>query len=260
MSLQPAPSRSLPPECIGDYRIISALSATAFRALGPGDRAVILKLFPADCMQRGQLHPNIHARLSRVRELAHPGVANLHSVERDGNYVFAVWDDVEGLAIDRYMQTNRTSPAALARLAKELILVVESLHTLGIVHGRISATNVIVDSRANLRLTHISPLLYDDPELDNAATIELISRLMQVGEQAESPLGRAVQEAIERKLPLRMLAARLSVSVDTGREVQEQRAADSEKGLRVGALAAALLLVLAGTAVAYFIYRWSTTL
>ena len=62
-------AKSLPPDTIGDYRIVSALSETAFRALGPGDRSVILKLLDADCLQRGKLHPNIHLRLSRVREL-----------------------------------------------------------------------------------------------------------------------------------------------------------------------------------------------
>src|SRR5882762_10284727 len=94
---------SLPMDSIGDYRIVSALSSTAYRALGPGDKAVVLKLLSADCLQRGQLHAGIHARLSRVRELAHPGVANLHSVERDIPYLFAVWDDVDGLPIDRYV-------------------------------------------------------------------------------------------------------------------------------------------------------------
>ena len=37
-----------------------------------------------DCLLRGQLHPSIRERLSRVRELAHGGVANLYGVGRDG--------------------------------------------------------------------------------------------------------------------------------------------------------------------------------
>src|SRR4051794_18138046 len=131
MSTHAPRSTSLPPEVIGDYRIISALSATAFRALGPSDRKVILKRLDNDCLQRGQLHPGIHTRLSRVKELAHPGVANLHSVERVLPSLFAGWDDTDGVSIDRHVQTTNPAPASLARLSRELILVVESLHALG---------------------------------------------------------------------------------------------------------------------------------
>ncbi len=246
---------SPPVDSIGDYRILSALSATAYRALGPGDKAVVLKLFDNDCLQRGQLHPGIHARLSRVRELAHPGVANLHSVERDIPYLFAVWDDIDGLPIDRYVTKNKTSLPAIGRLARELILVVESLHALGIVHGRISPNNVIVDSRGNIRLTHISPLLYDDPSLDNAAVIELLARLMEVSGQQQSVLGRAVKDAADHKLPLRTLAARLSVSVDSAAVPDEHHSIDSDTGVRYSILAAAIAVAIFGGAMAWGIYR-----
>ena len=257
MTTHPVQSSPLPPEAIGDYRIVSALSNTALRALGPGDKQVVLKIIPPDCLQRGNLHPNIHARLSRVRELAHPGVANLHSVERDKPFVFAVWDDVDGLPIDRYVQMHDTSPMALGRLAREVILVVESLHALGIVHGRIHPNNVLIDSRGNVRLTHISPLLYDDPELDNAATMELIGRLVHVGRQTDSAFGRSVQDAINHKLPLRTLATRLSVSVDSPSMGRQTPAPDSDSGIRLSTIALALALAVAGVAIAYVITRLS---
>jgi hypothetical protein len=242
---------SLPPDTIGDYRIVAALSGSAYRALGPGDRAVVLKLIDDDCLQRGKLHTGIHLRLSRVRELAHPGVANLHGVEKDGPYVFAVWDEIEGLPIDRYVQTRKPSPLAMARLARELILVVESLHNLGLVHGRISAGNVIVDSRGNVRLTHISPLLYDDPAVDNAATIDLLCQLAT----AAGENGSGLVAAMEIESPtLRAIAARLSVSVDTlsGRE---ERNVDTDTGVRWATVVLAASLAVLGLAVGWVIYR-----
>ncbi len=243
---------ALPPESIGDYRVVSALSATAFRALGPGDKQVILKRFDNDCLQRGQLHPGIHARLSRVRELAHPGVANLHSVERDIPYLFAVWDDVPGLPIDRYAATQQPGPMAMARLCRELILVVESLHALGIVHGRIHANNVLVDDRGNIRLTHISPLLYDDPSIDEQSVIELLTQLT-----ANTPLAEIVAEAAVKKLPLRTVSARLAVSVDNAAAPSVDDHVDSDTGVRWATLALAAGLLILGIAAAWVIYSVS---
>lgn len=241
--------RSLPPDTIGDYRIVAALSESAYRALGPGDRRVVLKMIDAECLHRGKLHHNIHLRLSRVRELAHPGVANLHSVEKDGQYVFAVWDEVEGLPIDRYVQTRKPVAPAVARLARELILVVESLHNLGLVHGRIVPGNVLVDGRGNVRLTHLSPLLYDDPDVDNAATIDLLRDLSH----AEG--GEALAAALDvESLTLRTIAARLSVSVDALAK-QEDAAVDSDTGVRWATVALAASFAILGIAVAWWIYR-----
>lgn len=247
--LQSNASTSLPPDTIGDYRIVAALSESAYRALGPGDQRVVLKLLDADCLHRGKLHHNIHLRLSRVRELAHPGVANLHSVEKDGQYVFAVWDEVEGLPIDRYVQTRKPAAPAVARLGRELILVVESLHNLGLVHGRIVPGNVLVDGRGNVRLTHLSPLLYDDPAVDNAATIDLLRDLSH----AEG--GEALAAAMDVEKPtLRTIAARLSVSVDALAN-QEDAAVDSDTGVRWATVALAVALAILGAVVAWWIYR-----
>lgn len=247
--LQSNSPTSLPPDAIGDYRIVAALSASAYRALGPGDRRVVLKLIDADCLHRGRLHHNIHLRLTRVRELAHPGVANLHSVEKDGQYVFAVWDDVEGLPIDRYVQTRKPAGPAVARLARELILVVESLHNLGLVHGRIVPGNVLVDSRGNVRLTHLSPLLYDDPEVDAAATIDLLRDL------SHAAGGEALAAALDVESPtLRTIAARLSVSVDALTK-QEDAAVDTDTGIRWATVALATSMAILGLAVGWWIYR-----
>jgi hypothetical protein len=249
LMLQPTAPTSLPPDGIGDYRIAAALSESAYRALGPGDQRVVLKLLDADCLLRGKLHHNVHLRLSRVRELAHPGVANLHSVEKDGQYVFAVWDDVEGLPIDRYVQTRKPAGPAVARLARELILVVESLHNLGLVHGRIVPGNVLVDGRGNVRLTHLSPLLYDDPAVDNAATIDLLRDLSH----AEG--GEGLAAAMDIPSPtLRTIAARLSVSVDALAK-QEEHNVDSDTGVRWATVALAVSMAVLGLAVGWWVYR-----
>ncbi|HEY7087146.1 MAG TPA: hypothetical protein VH518_03595, partial [Tepidisphaeraceae bacterium] len=56
------------------------------------------------------------------------------------------------------------------------------LHAHGIVHGALHARNIIVDRDGKLHLTHVSPLLYGDPEQDEHAVQELLSRFVAARE------------------------------------------------------------------------------
>src|SRR5882724_5742640 len=73
-----------------------------FLAKGPGERAVVLKALDSECMLRDSLHPSVRDRLGRVRELAHPHVANLFGVEREQNDVYLIWEYIEGVTFDVY--------------------------------------------------------------------------------------------------------------------------------------------------------------
>lgn len=156
----------VPPACIGVYRLAQTLSPDrTFLALDAEGRQVVLKMLDEDCLLRGKLHPDIHDRLARVRELADTSVANLYGVERDGNRVFAVWEYLQGKTFGQRV-AEMPSASELVTLARELSLAVESMHALGIVHGRIHAGNVIIDAHNRIRLTHVSPLLYDNQASD----------------------------------------------------------------------------------------------
>jgi len=157
---------SLPPANIGAYHIVRVLTPErTLLATDADGRQVILKMLDEDCLLRGKLHPDIHDRLARVRELADTAVANLYGVERDGNRVFAVWEYLQGKTFGQRV-AELPSAAELMALARELSLAVESMHALGIVHGQIHAGNVIIDAHLRIRLTHVSPLLYDNPASD----------------------------------------------------------------------------------------------
>src|SRR4051812_39067927 len=65
------PTSSQPAELCG-YSVVETLAPDAsYLAIGPGGRGVTLKKLDPDCLYRGLLPPEVHDRLSRVRELAH---------------------------------------------------------------------------------------------------------------------------------------------------------------------------------------------
>jgi hypothetical protein len=239
---------SATPSSIGDYAIERELAPQrTYLATATGGRQVVLKILDPDCLLDGQLHPSVRERLARVRELAEKGVANLHGVERDGAYTFLVWDYVPGRSFAD-ASANELPHRELLQLSRELVLLVESLHAGGIVHGAITGGNVIIDPSRRLRLTHISPLLYSDPRHDAHAVTNLLEKLVAARQENELPLGEALATAREEQASLRELGGLLAGVSDVREDViaTPQRDAKLETRMRRRALLGAGLVAAAG--------------
>ena len=277
---KPAPDAAgVPPELCG-YPVDSALSPTgaAYLAIGPGGRGVVLKKMDDDCLLRGQLHPSIRERLSRVRELAHGGVANLYGVARDGGgkeagaegngagaggdgtgQAWLIWEYVEGQPFADYAAAPGRSLHDLAAVGRELALALDLLHMQGIVHGAIGGGNVIVSPSNTVRLTHVSPLLYTDPVPDAEAVIHLLESAVAARGEGASPLGVLLARAREEGVGLRALAARLAALVES-RELEQWVEADArDHRPRKRAKYAAALVALVGIAFGIAAWRAAVT-
>lgn len=241
ISPQPAPASSE----IGGYSIIRALSDQSWLAEAAG-RRVVLKLLDDDCLWKAQLHPSVKDRLARVRELAHPGVANLYGVERDGGLTYLVWDYVEGISLDEFAASSRCSLRDLLVMARELVLSVEVLHARGIVHGMLKSSNVIISTTSRAVLTHISPLLYNNPAQDVATLVGMLEGLLESRSETDSVLGKLLQQAADEEWPLRKLALRLGALIeardtDASEPVEKASADRIKRRALMGAGATALL-------------------
>jgi len=232
----------LPPESICGYTVLKTTSPDTYVAFADGGRKVLLKPLDTDCLLHRQLHPSIKERLARVRELALKSAANLHGVERDAHGVFLVWEFVEGESLDS--SAAAMSPGQLAEMMREVVLSVESLHQVGIVHGAIHARNVIIDPAGRPRLTHISPLLFHDPAVDESALRSMLLRLADF----PSAMDATLRSALAEPGSLRQLAARL-VTVG-GRPSDFVTVDDEDRALRRRMVVAALAVALLGIALA----------
>jgi hypothetical protein len=236
---------------IGGYRILRELvpDSTAM-ALAPGNRILVLKTLDPDCLLRTganpKLHPNIRDRLARVRELAHGRVANLYSVEHDHGRAYLVWEYMAGQTLEEWAATNGVSQRDLLTTARELILTVEALHARGIVHGAIHGRNVIVDAAGRLKLTHVSPLLYNDPRHDLNSVAEMFRALAAKRGEAGSPLQNLASEAEEPDGTLRSMGTRVGLLIDLRKDEASdavERAADARRRRRSRLAAAMAVLV-----------------
>ena len=237
------------------YRVERELVAgLTYLASGPGDRRVVLKRLDEDCLLGKSLHPSIAERLKCVRELAHVAVANLHGVVREGTDAFLVWEYLPGQTFNESVSSAGRSAPELLVLAREIILHVESLHMQGIVHGSIVGGNIIVGADGAVRLTHISPLLYSETEVDVESLVELLRRTLEVRKETDSPLGMLLAEAAEQKLNVRTLGARVAALLESGaKPAGLERARD--KRLRARTLIEIILVAALGIALGYGVWR-----
>ena len=174
---------------VPEFQIIETLTeGRTRRAIDASGNCVILKSLDPACLQHGRLHPNVKERLARIRELPVRDLALLHGVELVDNQPVLVWDDLGGQTLEQFVAHSR--PAGLAR---DVSLLIDALHGHGIVHGAIHARNVIVDSNGRPRLTHLSPLLHYEPELDRADLAKMLDELGLVESQpvAAMPIERS---------------------------------------------------------------------
>jgi serine/threonine protein kinase len=242
----------------GGYRVLEVLvEDRTYLAEAPGGRRVVLKMLDGECLLDRRLHPSIRERLARVRELAEKGVANLHGVERDAGKTYAVWDFVAGEALSQQDMLGGLSQRQFLEMARELVLTVQSLHGSGIVHGAIRPGNIVLSPSRSLRLTHISPLLFDDPRQDAEAVLAMLCELAARRRETELPLGRMLAEARAQNLGLRQLATRLS-SLEEPRETPVARRSGESQETRVRrrALWSAAAVTLAAAAIAGSLW-WS---
>jgi tRNA A-37 threonylcarbamoyl transferase component Bud32 len=227
------------------------MTAAASPSIARGGRQVVVKRLDDDCLLDGQLHPSIKLRLERVRELPVRCMANFLGVERDSSTGLAqmVWEFVPGTPL------AELKSAEWLKLSREVVLAVQSLHAAGIVHGAIHGGNVILDACGEVRLTHVSPLLYSDADHDAADVVAMLDAL--VNEHAPAtPLARMFAAmSTQPQITLSEVYARLAeVNVEPPVAEIPQR----ERNPRARYLLAAALIALIGIAMSLAIY-WRLT-
>ena len=228
---------------------------TALCASG-GGRLLVLQRLPEECLQGAQLHASVRERLTRVKELAHRQVASFTGVERDRGDTWLVWQYVEGTSLHDYLADPSHSPREVLLMLRELMLAVEGLHALGIVHGAIHGQNVIIAHTGDLRLTHISPLLHQETDVDYDALAMLLQQVMSTRTGGETRLSRLITQKIARRTSMLELASEISRLVDAPQDDAGAPVADpsGERKFRKKALYSAVGCAAAAALIAVVAY------
>ncbi len=138
-----------------------------------GDRPVTTAAEAGVLVKRaaGAAAAALRAEADRLRRAAHPGVVEL--LESSGDETG--WElrlAPGGRPVDL---GRRLPPAEVARVVAAAAATVADLHELGIVHGRIDASHVLLGAHGRVRLCGLGP---GDPDAEPADDVAALGRLL----------------------------------------------------------------------------------
>lgn len=135
---------------LGKYRIGERLGeggmGTVFRARDELlERDVAIKVLRADLAGRPGLLERFRSEAMALARLAHPGIAALHGLERDGDQFYMVMEFVRGETIEQRLRREGSLPWHDAvGICAAVCDALGHAHHLGVVHRDIKPANVMV--------------------------------------------------------------------------------------------------------------------
>lgn len=229
-----------PPVSIAGFRVIKTLVPDlSFLAESPDARPVVLKKLPDDCIAEHTVHPEILNRLDRILQLPHPAISSLLGIHRHEGTFYAAWEFIPGTPLEEYLAAH---PKPKSALASELVNIVQTLHSEGLRHGAIHPRNIIILPDGTLKMTHLSPLLYLDPDIDIQGLLDVLPLLGCRDEIADLDCNSPI-----RLLSTRVLAWSRGVPIPP-----ETTPLDDKLPTRRLMLLGALFFILASAAIAWY--------
>lgn len=155
---EPGPLPDLSGTAVGRYlvedRLGSGPGGAVYRATERGERRhVALKVL--DPVRSG--HPGFVARLvedtTRIAALGHPRVNPVYDVGTQGGLTYVGMRLVRGGTLQDHLRLRRLDQDSALRILHEVAGAVESAHEVGIVHGDLKASNVLLDTDGSACVT-----------------------------------------------------------------------------------------------------------
>ncbi|MBP2330447.1 serine/threonine protein kinase [Kibdelosporangium banguiense] len=123
--------------------------------------------------QRGEYAERVLREARIASRLVDPGIVTVHDLIREHNDTFIVMELVDAPTLEDLV--NKNGPMQLhkvAKLADDLLSVLEVAHEATIVHRDVKPSNVMVPSRGSAKLADFGlAQSYDDPKLTSIGTI-----------------------------------------------------------------------------------------
>ncbi|HRP09140.1 MAG TPA: serine/threonine-protein kinase, partial [Gemmatimonadales bacterium] len=143
---------------LGKYRIGERLGeggmGTVFRARDELlDREVAIKLLRTELAGDAALAERFRGEAVALARLAHPSIAALHGLERDGNHLYMVMEFVRGETLEARIQ--REGPLGwreAATICAAVCTALEHAHAQGVVHRDIKPANLMLGPDGNIKV------------------------------------------------------------------------------------------------------------
>ena len=124
-----------------------------FLAMDTGhQRAVVIKRLDHPATRTDEWKNRYRARLQQLIQIDDPRLTKYHSLEETDGYQFIVREYIEGQSLTEWLRSDLPGPAQIMEIALDLATQLKALHDRSLVHGNITAANVIIGTRGGVRL------------------------------------------------------------------------------------------------------------
>jgi serine/threonine-protein kinase len=133
------------------------------------DRQVAIKVLPALLASRGDLRERFMREARTAAGLSHPNIVPIHRVGEAGEFVFFVMAYIDGESLgQRLREHGPLTPAAAAKLLREVAWALAYAHGRGVVHRDVKPDNILIERETGRALVSD----FGIAQVASAATLE----------------------------------------------------------------------------------------
>ena len=148
---------------IGPYKILREIGEQAFQAVdSTRKRQVMIKSLEPDAANRSEVEARLYSEAKTLALLNHPNIARIIGFMRASDRFYLVMEYVEGKNLQSILkEKGRLDPNLALAIFHQIVAAVKFAHELGVVHGDLKPSNVMVSSFAQIKVLDfaIAPIL-----------------------------------------------------------------------------------------------------
>jgi serine/threonine-protein kinase len=143
---------------LGKYRLMERLGeggmGTVYRARDEMlDRDIAIKVLRPDLLQQPALVERFRTEAVALARLAHPGIATLYGLERDGDELYMVMEFLRGETLEGLVhREGRLSWRRAADICARVAEALDHAHAHGVIHRDIKPANIMIDPRGDVKV------------------------------------------------------------------------------------------------------------
>ena len=143
---------------LGKYQILARLGeggmGTVYHARDEMlDRDVAIKVLRPDLARQASLVERFRSEAIALARLAHPNIAALHGMERDGGQLLMIMEYVQGETLESRLHRTGGLPWRRAvEMCADVCSALDHAHDQGVVHRDIKPANVMVTPRGTIKV------------------------------------------------------------------------------------------------------------
>ncbi|EAX87681.1 CAMK family protein kinase [Trichomonas vaginalis G3] len=106
----------------------------------------LCKAFNKTKLEQTNSYDNFVKRLTIIKQLNHPNIPRVISIQEFGNYIFIFFEAIHFVTAQEYLCSNgNMTPEEILSILTQLLSVIKFTHNLGLYHGFITLDNIMFD-------------------------------------------------------------------------------------------------------------------